>query len=220
MEPTTALMLSSLFGQGIQGLFKTGVGIGQWFKGNRMLNEWEKKRPTMEIPESINRMVEVLGGMSQIDRLPGQDIMTGNIKSGTASGIEAIKDMSRGGEGLGAITKLISGEQNQFGDMQNMLANMVFQNKGRYAQGLGEQGQWEQQAWDWNKKQKWGEKMAEANARMGAGQQNFLGGMGGLGKGGGDIFAGLSDNPSGFGGGGADEDYTMIAKLLKEMLEQ
>ena len=146
--------------------------------------------------------------MAGAERLPGQDIYEGNIRSSQATGIEAIKDIGSGAGGLGAITQMVAGSQDKFSELQANLENMVFQNQGRLGSALNVQGKYEQAAWDWNKKQQWQEKMAEANAYLGAGSQNFQNQLSGL-------TTELSNSMSllddiGLGGGGGESGGEMV----------
>ena len=211
----TGLVLSQLLGS-LGGLFKTGYGAWQAGKGSKMLRNWEKVRPQMGTPESVNEMVKIFRDLAGANRLPGQDIYEGNIRSSTATGIEAIKDIQSGAGGLGAITQMVAGEQDKFTDLQARLEQMIYQNQGRLGSALGQKGQYEQMAWDWNKKQKWQEKMAEANAMLGAGTQNIMGGASGMFKDAGDAvgLAGILNMDKG-GGGGGEEDDAVFQQLMQ-----
>lgn len=211
----TGLVLSQIIGS-LGKLLKTGIGAGQTIKGSRMLKKWEGKRPTMEVPGSVNEMVELFRNLAGADRLPGQDIYEGNIRSSTATGIEAIKDVQSGAGGLGAITQMVAGEQDKFSNMQARLEEMIYQNQGRLGSALGQKGQYEQMAWDWNKKGLYQEKMAEANARMGAGMQNLVGGASGMFKDIGDSI-GMAGILKDAGSGGGDMNNEMFQKLLNQM---
>lgn len=208
------LGLSQLVGS-FGDLFKTGYGAWQAGKGSKMLRRWEKTRPTMGTPESVDEMVNLFRNLAGADRLPGQDIYEGNIRSSTATGIEAIKDMQSGAGGLGAVTQMVSGEQDKFSNLQARLEEMIYQNQGRLGSALGQKGQYEQMAWDWNKKQKYQEKMAEANAMVGAGTQNLMGGAS-------NLFKSIGDT-IGLGGilgmnKGGDEDSGIFNQLLQRLL--
>jgi len=196
-------------------LIKTGYGMWQAGKGSKMLRKWEKTRPTMGTPESIDEMVNLFRNLAGADRLPGQDIYEGNIRSSTATGIEAIKDMQSGAGGLGAVTQMVAGEQDKFSNLQARLEEMIYQNQGRLGSALGQKGQYEQMAWDWNKKQKYQEKMAEANAMLGAGTQNIMGGTS-------NLFKSIGDT-IGLGGilgmnKGGDENSSIFNQLIQRLL--
>ena len=181
-----------LIGGAVKGL----TSLGKTFYGNRQRKQglarqkeaqsmWAD-RPDMEVPESVNEMIQKYREMAGMDRLPGQDIMEGNIQSQTATGIDAIKSMQSGAGGLGAVTQMVAGQQDQFSNMGMNLAQMVQQNQGLLAQGLGRKGEWEQKAWEWNKAQPWqqryGEAYGEGQAEEGAGIQNIWSGISGMGN--------------------------------------
>lgn len=214
MDPATAMLASQAVGSA-GSLAKTGYGLWQSIKGRKMLRKWEKDRPTMETPDAINEMVELFRDLSTRDRLPGQDIYEGNIRGSTATGIEAVKDMGSGAGGLGAVTQMVAGQQDRFSDLQAGLQQMITQNQGRLAGALGQQGQYQQMAWDWNKRSKWSEKMNEANAMLGAGTQNIFSGIEDTAKGIGDsmFYKSVLNNENSGGGGGMD--IVALMKMLQ-----
>lgn len=212
-----------LIGGGIKGLTslgKTWYGSSQRRKGLKRQREAEamwQHRPQMEVPESVNEMVRLFRQQAGMQRLPGQDIIEGNIRGSTATGIEAAKDLSGGAGGLGAVTQMIAGEQDRFSDLGINLAEMVERGKGRLAGALGQKGGWEQRAWEWNKAMPWqrryGEAYGEGQAREGAGIQNIWSGITGAGTAASDMLIGGATGKGGVGGGGEEGLASLFAQL-------
>jgi len=214
----------------IGGAIKGVTSLGKAWYGNRQRKEGLKRqreaeamwstRPQMEVPESVNEMVRLYREQAGMQRLPGQDIIEGNIRGATATGIEAAKDLSGGAGGLGAVTQMIAGQQDRFSDLGINLAEMVERNKGRLAGALGQKGEFEQRAWDWNKAMPWqrryGEAYGEGQAREGAGVQNIWSGITRAGSSVSDMLIGGATGKGGVGGGGV-EGLAPIFAWLKQI---
>ncbi len=160
----TAALVSS-----IPSILKAGTGIWQMIKGGGAINN----RPEMPVPDSVNQMISLLTRNANQSRMPGQDVIEGNIRGSTATGIEGMQDASAGGEGLGAIAQMIASQQDQFSNLGAQGAQMKRQAENTLASGLGQKGQYEQAAWEWNEKGKYDEAMA----LFGSGMQNVMGGV-------------------------------------------
>lgn len=137
---------------GIQGarLGRKQMGLGQ-----DMIDEAQKlsaayQRPEMQTPEAINMMMQLSQGR-QYQNLPGMNIAQNQLGQSTASGLNAINEMSSGAEGIGAIANLYS---NQMKGQQNLAmqnAQYQDQNQQQYLGALNDLGNWQQKAWQWNK---------------------------------------------------------------------
>ena len=213
-----------LIGGAVKGL----TSLGKTFYGNRQRKQGLERqreaegmwanRPDMEVPESVNEMIEKYREMAGMDRLPGQDIMEGNIQSQTATGIDAIKSMQSGAGGLGAVTQMVAGQQDKFSDMGMNLAKMVNENKGRLAGALGQKGEYEQKAWEWNKAQPWqtryDQAYGEGQAKEGAGVQNIWSGISGMGNAVSDSLIGSAAGKGGSGGGDIAGLLGMLSQIM------
>ena len=160
----TALLIGGAI-KGITSLGKAWYGNRQRKKGLARQKEAQAmwaNRPQMEVPESVNEMVNMFRQQAGRDRLAGQDVTEGNIQSQTVTGIDAIKEMAGGAGGLGAVTQMIAGQQDKFSDLGVSVQEMVERNQGKLAGALGAKGQFEQRAWEWNKAQPWQTKYGEA----------------------------------------------------------
>lgn len=211
----------------IGGAIKGATELGKLWFGNRQRKRglerqrqaeriWDA-RPDMQVPESVMRMVDTYRDISQMSRLPGQDIIEGNVRGSTATGIEAIKDLSSGAGGLGAIAGIIGREQDVLADLGINLAEMNLQGKYGLANALGRQGEWENMVWQWNKAQPWQRRYEEAysegHAMEGAGVQNMWSGLTGAGNVASDMLLGRAVTK----GSGEKGDQGDIDDLIKLM---
>ncbi len=215
----TALLVGGAI-KGLTGLGKMWYGHRQRKKGLERQKEAEgmwSSRPEMEVPEGVNEMVRQYRKMAGLDRLPGQDIAEGNIRGTTAAGIEAAKDMTGGAGGLGAVTQMVAGQQEQFSNMNLDLAKMVQQNQGLLARGLGEKGQWQDKVWEYNKAQPWQTRYeqtyGEGQATEGAGVQNMWSGATQLGNVASDTMIGMAG-----GKPGNSIDPTQLGEIIAAIM--
>jgi len=213
----TALLIGGAI-KGVTSLGKAWYGNRQRKKGLERQREAQAMwahRPQMEVPESVNEMVNMYRQMAGRDRLAGQDITEGNIRSQTATGIDAIKSMQSGAGGLGAVTQMVAGQQDKFSDLGVSVQEMVERSQGRMAGALGQKGEFEQRAWEWNKATPWQTRYADAygegQAREGAGIQNIWSGISGVGEAASDMFMGAA------GGKGGGLDLEALASILGDI---
>lgn len=213
----------------IGGAIKGVTELGKWIHGRKQRKRGVERqqqaqsmwgsRPSMEVPESVTEMVNLYRDMSQRTRVPGQDIIEGNIRGSTAAGIEAAKEVSGGAGGLGAITQMIAGEQDRFSDLGVQAGQMARQGEMMLGQGLGQKGQWQQKAWEWNKAAPWQQRYAEAygegHAMEAAGIQNMWGAATGIGNVASDTLLGMAGS-----GSGGQIDPEALAYLINQLAAQ
>jgi hypothetical protein len=125
----------------------------------------------MGVPPGVQQAVQKYQQLAESRTIPGQEIVEGNIKGATASGINRIMDISRGGEALGAVSQIVAGEQEQMSDLGVTAAQMARDAEYRLAGSYEGLGRWQQMAWDWNKRGRYQEGMD----LFGAGAQNLFG---------------------------------------------
>lgn len=157
MNPQTiALILGSLglTGKIGGGLLAGSVGRKQQDEGLRMIEAAEQlrgehTRPEMMVPDAIRQMVDLSHGQ-MYQRMPGATHYEGQIQGATAAGLSAIKGMSAGAEGIGAVADLFGGQMGAMRDLAIGDASFRQQGQQNYLNALQGLGQWEQQAWQWN----------------------------------------------------------------------
>jgi len=194
----TALLIGGAI-KGVTELGKMWYGHRQKKKGLERQKQAQKmwgSRPTMEVPESVDKMISMYGDMATRTRLPGQDLIEGNIRSSTVTGMDRIQEMQSGAGGLGAVAEMVAREQDQFSNLGISGAQLQRQAETMQAGAVGQRAGWEQKAWEWNKAQPWSQKYAEAygegHAMEAAGVQNMWSAATGLGNTISDTFTGMA----------------------------
>jgi hypothetical protein len=147
--------IGNLVGNVAGGIIGGSVGRKQQQEGQRMIAEAARlsaqyQRPEMQTPEGIQAMTRMAQGQ-MYQRMPGATQYENQIQGSTAAGMSAIQDMSAGSEGIGAIANLYGNQQNQMSNLAIQNANFQQQGQQNYMGALQGLGQWQQQAWQWNK---------------------------------------------------------------------
>jgi hypothetical protein len=198
---------------GIQG---NKLGNRQMEMGQQMINEGQDmsaqyQRPEFQTPEAINRMMS-MSQSRQYQDMPGLSQMQNQLGQSTAQGMTAIGDMGAGAESMGALANLYS---NQMGQGQQLaIQNSMFKDQAeqQYMNNLEGLGDWQQQAWQYNKADPYMQAQQKASqlemmGRQGMweGEKNKMGSWGQTAQGAGSALGGMFEQlgASGmFGGGG------------------
>lgn len=194
-------------GQGLFGLMRKKEGEGM-IPGDR---------PQMTMPASMDEMVDLFKGSVARTKLPGQDILIGDIKGGTAGGIQAALETGPGS--MGAITQMVGQEQEAIAGLGVPLAQMRYAAEGQLGRALSQRAGTEQEMEEWNKIQAWKEKYYEGMRRKEQGIEDISSGFSSLSAAGGlGIFGALAGSQTGEsdveGEKGGDKD---ILSWLKEI---
>ncbi len=139
-------------GAGIQGarLGKKQMQLGKEMMGEaRSLSE-AYKRPEMMTPQAIKMMMEMAKGR-QFQDMPGMTIMQNQINKATAGGVSAMKEMGTGAEAFGGVADLYAKQMEAQAGLGVEGARFKDEAQQDYMGALEGLGQWEQQAWNWNK---------------------------------------------------------------------
>lgn len=212
MDPVTlALLVSS----GMQAIPQ----IAKMFSGGKRIREAKETlggltRPQMTMPGSMEEAVDLFRGAARRTEIPGQDILTGDIKAGTAGGIEAMLQMG-GAEAFGGAAQLVGQEQEAISGMAVPLAQMKLAAEQQLGSALFRKGETEKEMEEWNKIQAWKEKYFESQRRLEKGREDVYSGFETGMSIGGDIFAGLI-NPEGISPdkGGSFEDFMKFMNMF------
>jgi len=156
------------------------------------LKRVQSERPEYEIPSSIQAQLNLLRQRAG-QGLPGQDLIGSQIQQGTAQGVAASREASTSAADLlGATTSLYGQQTQNMTDLQIAGARARSQNELAYAQGLGQFGEYQDKAWNWNQALPW---QTDVNRIQGISQSAYdlmLGGLGGVSTAGSDIFGGMT----------------------------
>jgi hypothetical protein len=140
-------------------------------------------RPAYQIPESVDKMIEMYRQASQTG-LPGEDIMKGDIQAQTARTAGMAGQI--GDSSVGALTVLNAAQQREsqaLRDLHVRSAQYRQQNKQNYIQAVGSRSQYEDQAWQQNQLLPWEIQMNRAMQYQTQGTGNIMGGLDSLGAG-------------------------------------
>jgi len=197
--------------------------IFKMFSGGKRMKEAKKTlagldRPQMTMPESMEEAVGLFRGAAMRTEIPGQNILTGDIKGGTAGGIEAMLQMG-GSEAFGGVAELVGQEQEAISGMAVPLAQMKLAAEQQFGQALFRKGETEKEMEEWNKIQAWKEKYFESQRRLEKGREDLYGGFETAMGIGGDIFSGL------LGSGGIykpeeEEDFPVQDWMSEDWLKE
>ena len=173
-----AVGTAMLIGAGIQaatGLIQGLVGGSQRRRAKRGLDNL--KMPTYEIPDSVNQMVE-LARRRSTSEMPGLDTMLAEGSARTRAGVQASALAASSQSDLAAATRNLYAEEmrgaRQLGVMSaEYQANMEQQ----YMGALGQQGQYEDRAFQINKLMPYEQKLQRYMSDLGTGGANIGAGI-------------------------------------------
>ncbi len=159
----------------IASLAKTGVGIWQTVKANKLAKE---ERPDYQIPQSEKDALSIAQQLATQRELPGQDIMEQNIRSGTASGISRMTEVADSPAMLlGNIATMVGKENQSMNQLGIASANYYTQNQRNLQSSLQRMGQQELAKWQYDEMKPYEEAMHAAATMREGGLQNIIGGV-------------------------------------------
>lgn len=174
----------ALLASAIPALFQTGIGAAQFFKGNKMARN--NIRPQYQIPGEIQGMLTdaQIGAMQG---MPAEQI-TQYMNQLGASGNEQMRQIQAGSGGSAAnmlqnITAVNRNQNKGLMDLLSANAQQRLQNMRYYDQARQSMAGFRDKQWELNKLQPFQDKAKTASALVGAGMQNFMGGLSTLGEG-------------------------------------
>ena len=159
----------------IPSLFQGAVGLGQLIGGNRQLRNL--KRPEYNIPgESFNQLAlnqQAYADPYSVGELRAQN----NIGLSGANAVAAARDSGN----LSAMAPAIAAQQNAgYNTLQTQVEGDRERRRQALMQSLDMMAAQRDKAWQLNEYAPYADKYAEARQRIGAGQENIMGALGGL----------------------------------------
>lgn len=183
---------------GIASLINTGVGLWQGSKANKMASRLN--RPTQNVQQEFldnsaeaQNMAKV--GMSQDQYNQGQSNIGRNITSG-------LRMLGSRANPLNGVNSLVRASNDATNNLNAQDANMRQRNMLNAMQQRSILGGQKQQAWNWNSRDAYGEKLAEIQALRGSGMANVGNGINSAAQLGMVMSNGQDMS---FGGGGQDD---------------
>lgn len=157
------------------------IGLGKSiFGAAQLLGNKRPDMPTYEIPDEISEIEKILRGETYKVRLPGQDIIEGNIAENQANAIAAAKTK----EGGGFFNTLSNAMQQSSDAQQNLQLAMAQQrasNVNNLVSGLQLSASYKDKAFQINELNPYAEKYGEFIDRRQAGASNIMTGLNDIG---------------------------------------
>ena len=161
-------------------LFKLGTAIKEGIQAGQIRKQ--SKRPTMEVPKGVTEAIANMRMRAMNGQLPGQGLMENKLGANTAQGARNIQETGGGSAAkLAALASMYNGQNNAINDLNIQAANNQQNNQNIFNSGLQSLGQWQNQVWDYNKKQKYDAEQAKAAELGTASTNNAFGALKGLG---------------------------------------
>lgn len=193
-DPLTTMMLAAGIGKTLAGGFKAWQGAKTRRNAKREREQLLEDQPQYETPSSIEDLSALYGDyLAQARRtegFPGQEQMEQRLQEQTSSRVRDVTQRARNStQALGATTDLLSREMDALEQLEiqgaKYAAERELQGTQMYGQALGQQAQYEDQAWRYNEWMPWRTRLAEQQARYRGGQRTLESGWS-------DIFSGLT----------------------------
>lgn len=132
-------------------------------------------RPDMPIPAAVLEAQKLAKSMA-LEGMPSEQYTKG-LKNIDRSGTNALRSATDRRGGLMSVGNVQAQQNDALQNLAVTDANMRQQNQRALINNTNQLGRYQQNAWDWNKRQKFQETAAAARALMGAGNANFNQGL-------------------------------------------
>jgi len=161
---------------GVGTLFKIGMGISEKIKANKLEKQWNQlysQRPEYEIPESYTDALNLYKQRAAQSKMPGQDIIEGNIQQSSARARTAAERGAISSASYGAqASDIYSKELEAIQDLGIKSAEFQWANQGQLGEAMQMYGGQQEKAQDWNTLGKWTTGMNVTESQWGARNQN------------------------------------------------
>ena len=161
------------------GLTQTGIGLFNRRKGRKEYDKLMRKKPTFEMPESVNTAVNE-ASLAYRSGMPTYDLMEQGISATTSRGVSAAeRSAGSGQELLGATEQMFARELESLNQLN--VQDIQYRDAARkdYMNALLSKGQYEAQAQE-QEFNIWQMKLNREAERAGYGQQMLMQGIGGV----------------------------------------
>lgn len=166
--------------QGVPALLQAGTGIGQFITGRKMLKDLE--RPEYEIPQAAKAALGQARSLASSQEMAGMSQAEARMNQQLAMGVQAAQQTAgSSAEALGAITNMFANRMAQQGGLAGQAAQDYAMRQAAVTQQLANMAGYQEKAQAYNVLQPYEEQAAAASAMGGAGMQNIMGGLQGIG---------------------------------------
>lgn len=132
------------------------------------------KRPDFEIPQSEIDSLNSAKAQAGMTRLPGQSAIEGRLDQNTANQIADIQRMGTGGPNdINAAARAYGMQQEGENKLGIEASNMYLRNQDILRSQLDQNAQWQQKAWEWDKKMPYENTAAAIGALRESSARNF-----------------------------------------------
>jgi hypothetical protein len=173
-SPASAVLM------GLPELYKMGLGITQGIQGRKLAKGLV--RPQMTVPGSMQDATGLLRLNAMDTRMPGEGMMLDQMLRSQANLGQSV--MNASGGSAERLAALVGGQDNANTALQNLGvqgAQMQQQDLAALANQLNSQANVEQNAWEWNKRDKFLTDAQKAEALQDAGRKDIYSATKGLG---------------------------------------
>lgn len=154
---------------------QVGYGIYQNVQGSKLAKEAERNRPDYRIPDAMKSAM-MSAELRSLQGLP-EEVKSQMRHEMDRSRMASLSQINERRGGLGAIAQLEQQQQDAIRKQGVMDAEQREKNLMNLQNMRMQMSQQEQQAWEWNERQKYEEQLAKGLALKGAGAQNIAGGI-------------------------------------------
>jgi hypothetical protein len=169
MDPLTIAALIAAATSAVQGI----AGGIQLNRAKKL--EEQNKRPTATMDPMIVRLINYAKARTYDQDVPAGNIYRNEIKGATAAGVQAASEINRGSEGMGAMVKMVLGEQNAFSQQAKTVAEQLMENRNKYMGVLAGPGYEESRRVDyWNKEMPYLQAAVTATRLRESGSRNLV----------------------------------------------
>ena len=161
---------------GVSSLLNLGLGIADRIKANKLQKQWNtlySQRPEYEIPESYTDALSLYKQRAAQSKMPGQDIIEGNIQQSSARARTAAERGAISSASYGAqASDIYSKELEAIQDLGIKSAEFQWANQGQLGEAMQMYGGQQEKAADWNSMGRWSTGLNVLESQMGARTQN------------------------------------------------
>lgn len=176
MDPFTMMAIA----QGIPALLQAGTGVAQFISGNRMRKDLV--RPEYQIPAAAKAALGQARSLASSQEMAGMSQAENEMNQILSLGVQSAQQTAgSSSEALGAVTNMFANRMRQQNSLAGQAAQDYMRRQADVTQQLGNMATYQDKQWQLNEMQPFLDAAATASAMGGAGMQNMMGGLQGLG---------------------------------------
>jgi len=168
----------SAVAQGVPELIKTGIGVAQYIGGRKM----DMPRPKYEIPQGQLQALGQARSLASSQEMQGQSQAEQALNQQLALGGQlAMQTADSSASALGALQNMFANRMANQNSLAGQAESSYLNRQAAVTDQLANTAQYQQAKFAWDKQQPYLDTMAAKSANIGAGLQNMVGGLEGIG---------------------------------------